>query len=93
MKTGETVWCEVDSFFDIRKVKIEKETRDFFHFKIKGREKLTRRKKSRFAKTREELIENKIGILDWHLQSLKTTGEEVYLMYKEIHEKTPEILI
>ena len=30
MNVGETVWCEVDSFFDIREVKIVKETNDFF---------------------------------------------------------------
>lgn len=93
MEVGETVWCEVDSFFDIREVKIVKETNDFFHFRIPGREKLTRRKKNRFAETKEILIEQKIGILDWHLSSLKTSGEEIYKIYKEIYENNPEILL
>jgi len=93
MKVGETVWCEVDSFFDIREVKIERETSDFFHFRIPEREKLIRRKKNRFAETKEILIEQKVGILDWHLSSIKTSGEEIYLMYKEIYEKYPEILL
>ena len=93
MKTGETVWCEVDSFFDIHQVKIEKETNDFFHFRIPGREKLVRRKKNRFAPTKEELLESKIEILDFQLAGIKTTGKEVYLMYKEIYEKMPELLI
>ena len=93
MKVGETVWGEVDSFFDIREVKIVKETNDFFHFRIQEREKLVRRKKNRFAPTKEELLENKIGILDFQLAGIKTTGEEVYLMYKEIYKKYPEILL
>jgi predicted RNase H-like HicB family nuclease len=93
MKTGETVWCEVNSFFDIRQVIIEKETSDFFHFRIPEKEKLIRRKKNRFAKTKEELLEKKIEVLDWHLQSLKTNGEEVYKIYKFIYENNPEILI
>ena len=93
MKVGETVWCEVDSFFDIREVKIVKETNDFFHFRIPEREKLVRRKKNRFVEIKEILIEQKMSILDRYLGSIKTSGKEIYLIYKEIYENNPEILL
>ena len=93
MKVGDTVWCEVDRFFDIREVVILKETLNFYTFRIPGRDKDTRRKKNRFAKSKEILLANKLEVLDFNLGTLKVTGEEIYLIYKEIYYKYPEILI
>lgn len=93
MKVGDTAWVEVDSFFDIREVTIIKEIDNFYVFNIEDRQNPVQRKKYMFSKTKEDLLEKKIGILNHHLKELNTTGEEVYLMYKNIHENKPEILL
>ena len=91
MKEGDEVFTEVFSFFDIRKVKIKRETPKFFVFEIDGQE--VRRMKNRFAKTKVELLDRKIEVLNWNLQTLKTSAQEIYTMMKEIDKNYPEILI
>jgi len=91
MKVGDTAYAEVFSFFDIREVKIKRETAQFFVFEIEGKE--VRRKKNRFTKTKQELLEDKINILTFNLQALKTNPQEIYEVYREILEDYPEILI
>lgn len=91
IKVGDKVFAEVLSFFDIREVEIIKETPQFFVFKVN--DKTMRRKKNRFSKTKEELLERKIDVLSYHLLTLKTSPQEIYKAMKEINEDYPEILI
>jgi len=91
MKKGDKVFAEVFSFFDIREVTIKRETAQFFIFEVQGKE--IRRKKNRFAKTKQEMLERRLNILEFNLQTLKTTPQEVYENYKMILEDYPEILI
>jgi len=82
MKVGDTVYAEVFFSFDIREVKIKRETAHFFVFEIEGKE--LRRKKNKFTKTKQEALESNIDILTGHLLSLNTNPQEVYEKYKEI---------
>jgi hypothetical protein len=91
MEVGDTVYAEVFSFFDIRKVKIKRETAQFFVFEIEDKE--VRRKKNRFTKTKEEMLEKRLNILTFNLQVLKTNPQEIYENYKKILDEYPEILI
>ena len=90
MKKGDKVFAEVFSFFDIREVTIKRETPQFFVFEVQGKE--VRRKKNRFAKTKQEMLERRLNILEFNLQTLKTTPQEIYEAYKMILEDYPEIL-
>ena len=91
LKVGDYAFVSYLSFFDIREVQIIKETDEFFIFEIDGKK--IRRRKDKFKKTKMELLEMKLKILNFNLESLQTNGLEVYNMYKEINKKYPELLI
>jgi hypothetical protein len=91
MKVGDEVFCEVSTFFDIQKVKIIRETPQFFVFKYNNKE--IRRKKNRFNKNKLSLLEEKLKILSFNLAVLKTTPQEIFEAMKIINEEYPEILI
>ena len=89
-KVGDVVYSEVFSFFDIREITITKVTNYFYCFQIDG--KTIRRKKNRFALTKPALLQQKLKVLDFHLQLLKTTSTEIYENIKYIDETYPEII-
>jgi len=91
MKVGDEAYCEVSTFFDIQKVKIIRETPQFFVFVYNNKE--IRRKKNRFNKNKLSLLEEKLKILSFNLSVLKTTPQEIYEAMKMINEEFPEILI
>ena len=91
LKVGDTAFVEYLTFFDIHEVVIIRETNNFFVFNKDNKD--IRRKKNRFAKTKVELLERKLEVLNYNLGTLKTSGYEIYKALKEIDEKYPELLI
>jgi len=93
LKIGDEVFVQVFSLFDIRKVKILGETNNFYKFKVPENDKLIKRGKKKFNKSKSIILENNYKLLISTLKAWQTTPEEIMEAMKMIQREYPEILI
>lgn len=93
MKIGDKAFVQVSTLFDIREVEILDVTPKFYKFKIPEIDKVIRRGKSKFNKSRIVLIERNYNLLVAFLKTWGTTPEEVMKVFKMIDEEHPELLL